>query len=69
MDVSEAKGEHGGIHEAAIGAGNFIGPALGAAALYFFPEQRNSGTWTVSGLLLLGFFTLVAVRSRGRIRV
>jgi len=69
MDVGEAKGEHGGIHEAAIGVGNLIGPALGAAALHFFPEQRNSGTWTVSGLLLLGFFALVAVRSRSRVRV
>src|ERR1019366_5429593 len=29
MDTSETKGEHGGIHEAAIGVGNFIGPGVG----------------------------------------
>src|SRR5262249_17788423 len=35
MDISETKGEHGGFHEAAIGLGNFAGPAIGAAALRF----------------------------------
>jgi MFS family permease len=69
MDVGEAKGEHGGIHEAAIGVGNCIGPAVGAAALQFFPTERNSGTWTVSGLLLVGLVVLVGVRSRNLARV
>jgi hypothetical protein len=66
MDVGEAKGEHGGIHEAAIGVGNFIGPALGAAALQFFPAHRHSGTLAVSSVLLLGFLALSAIQSRSR---
>jgi len=28
MDVGQTKGEHGGLHEAAMGAGNFLGPAV-----------------------------------------
>jgi MFS family permease len=54
MDLSEAKGEHGGLHEAAIGLGNFTGPALGASFLYLLPHSPNSGTWAVSSLLMLG---------------
>jgi len=54
MDVSDAKGEHGGVHEAAIGVGNFAGPAVGAASLYFMPQYSNSSTFAVSLLLLLG---------------
>lgn len=54
MDVGETKGEHGGFHEAAIGAGIFLGPAVGAAALYFMPGYPASGAWAVSGLLLVG---------------
>jgi len=61
MDASEAKGEHGGIHEAAIGVGNFIGPALGAASLQFMPQFANSGAIAVSGLLVLGFGALLTI--------
>ena len=53
MDASETKGEHGGIHEAAIGVGNFIGPGVGAASLQFLPQYANSGAVAVSVLLLL----------------
>ena len=41
MDLGDTKGEHGGIHEAAIGLGNFAGPAVGAASLYFPPAIRQ----------------------------
>ncbi len=34
MDVGEASSEHGGLHEAFIGMGIFLGPATGAAALH-----------------------------------
>jgi len=34
MDVGETKGEHGGLHEAMIGAGMCLGPAVGALSLY-----------------------------------
>jgi hypothetical protein len=61
MDASEIKSEHGGIHEAAIGAGNFIGPAVGAASLQWMPQYAGSGAVAVSGLLLLGFGALLAI--------
>ena len=54
MDAGEAKGDHGGIHEAAIGVGNMVGPAVGAASLQFLPQYANSGAVAVSVLLLLG---------------
>lgn len=54
MDRSETKGEHGGIHEAVIGLGNCAGPAVGAAALQLVPQNAQSGTVAVIGLLLFG---------------
>lgn len=65
MDLGDAKGEHGGIHEAAIGLGNFAGPAVGAASLYFLPQYANSGAFAVSALLLLGLGGLLAIWHRG----
>jgi predicted MFS family arabinose efflux permease len=65
MDASEAKGEHGGIHEAAIGVGNFVGPGLGAASLQFLPHA-NSGAIAVSGLLMLGFGALLTIWKTAR---
>ena len=62
MDIGEAKGEHGGRHEAAIGAGIFAGPAVGAAALWLAPASANASTWAVSGLLVCGLAGLVALR-------
>ena len=64
MDASDTKSEHGGIHEAAIGAGNFIGPAVGAAALWLAPQNTSVGAWAVSGLLLVGFGGLLRLRQR-----
>jgi predicted MFS family arabinose efflux permease len=66
MDASEAKGEHGGIHEAAIGVGNCIGPAVGAASLQFLPQYANSGALAVSALLLCGFGALLAIWKTGQ---
>ncbi len=62
MDASEAKSEHGGIHEATVGIGNCIGPAVGTAALRFAAESPNAGAWAVSGLLLVGLGALVWLR-------
>jgi MFS family permease len=64
MDVGHTKGEHGGIHEAAIGLGIFAGPAVGAVALRVFPQAPYSAAWAVTGLLLLGLIALVALRKR-----
>ncbi len=65
MDLGDTKGEHGGIHEAAIGLGNFAGPAVGAASLHFLPQYANSGAFAVSGLLLLGLGGLLAIWWKG----
>jgi predicted MFS family arabinose efflux permease len=62
MDASDTKSEHGGIHEAAIGIGNCLGPATGAAALWLAPQNPGTGVWAVTGLLALGFGGLLWVR-------
>lgn len=61
MDVGETKGEHGGIHEAAIGLGNFAGPAVGAVSLLALPQYANAGAVAVSGVLLLGLVGLLSI--------
>lgn len=64
MDVGEASSEHGGLHEAFIGAGIFVGPATGALALTLAPKSPDASTWAVSGLLTLGLGGLVWLRTR-----
>jgi predicted MFS family arabinose efflux permease len=64
MDLSETKSEHGGIHEAAIGLGNFAGPAVAAGSLYFLPQFANSGVIGVCALLLAGLSALIVMRGR-----
>jgi predicted MFS family arabinose efflux permease len=66
MDASEIKSEHGGIHEAAIGVGNFVGPAVGAASLQWVPQYANSGAVAVSALLLCGFGALLTIWKTAR---
>ncbi len=61
MDVGDTKGEHGGIHEAAIGLGNLVGPAVGAASLHFLPGRPNSGAVAVTLLLLCGLGGLLGI--------
>lgn len=63
MDVSETKGEHGGIHEAVIGAGNCLGPAIGAGALAWLPYP-NSGAWAVTILLVGGYAALLRIKRK-----
>jgi predicted MFS family arabinose efflux permease len=64
MDAHDSSSEHGGIHEAAIGLGNFLGPAAGAAALWLAPQSPLAGAWTVTGLLAFGFGGLLWVRKK-----
>lgn len=64
MDVGETQGEHGGIHEAAIGLGICLGPAVGAGALYLAPGQAHAGAFGVTALLLVGLAGLVGLRLR-----
>jgi predicted MFS family arabinose efflux permease len=64
MDVGEASSEHGGLHEAFIGAGICLGPATGALALTLAPQSANAATWAVSGLLTIGLGGLIWLRGR-----
>jgi MFS family permease len=60
MDVGEARAEHGGLHEAAIGAGIFLGPAVGAASLHFLPGYPHASAIAVSGMLGVGLLMLLS---------
>ena len=64
MDAGDTKGEHGGVHEAALGVGIFLGPAVGGAALHFAPAQPQAGAWAVSGLLVAGLAGMIWLRRR-----
>ena len=64
MDVGDTKGEHGGFHEAMIGAGSCAGPAIGAATLHFLPRYPSSSTWAVMVLLSAGLAGLLWLRYR-----
>jgi MFS family permease len=64
MDVGERKSEHGGLHEAAIGAGSCAGPAIGAVAMHFFPDASGNSAWAVSGMLIIGLAGLTWLRVR-----
>ena len=64
MDVGEGSSEHGGWHEAFIGAGICFGPAAGALALQLAPDNPNAGAWAVCGLLVVGLLALLWLRMR-----
>jgi MFS family permease len=66
MDLSDTKAEHGGIHEAAIGLGNFVGPAVGAASLHFWPQFANGSTFAVSLALAGGLGGLLFIWCKGQ---
>lgn len=62
MNVTENHGSNAGLHEAMIGVGLLIGPACGAATLYFIPAAIGSGAWSVGGLLCTGFSGLLFLK-------
>jgi len=66
MDASDTKGEHGGLHEAVIGAGSCAGPAISAAAIQFFPLNPNLSTWAASGLLVVGLVGILTIQMQSR---
>jgi predicted MFS family arabinose efflux permease len=66
MDVGDAKGEHGGLHEAAIGIGICAGPAVGALSLQLWPSAPRANALAVSGLLMVGFTSLLVTWFRAR---
>lgn len=72
MDVGKARAEQGGIHEAMMGAGNLVGPGIGALGLIIAPQLPHAGVWTVSGFLAIGMAVLLGTRllnSRSVVRV
>lgn len=64
MDGSEAKGEHGGLHEAFIGCGIFGGPAVSALAIWATGSEL-APAWAVGPFLFAGFVISVALKLRG----
>ncbi len=62
MDVGPTQGEHGGLHEAAMGIGNFLGPALGAGAMFLMPQNYNAAAYAVTGILTIGLVGLLRLR-------
>ncbi|MGO8688421.1 MAG: MFS transporter [Thermoguttaceae bacterium] len=64
MDVGQTKGEHGGVHEAMIGMGICLGPAVGALSLYLAPGSPSAGVYTVTALLACGLAGLIGLRLR-----
>ena len=64
MDVGETKGEHGGLHEAMIGAGSCLGPAVGALSLCLTPSSPNAGAYAVAAVLACGLVGLIGLRIR-----
>lgn len=67
MDVGEARAEQGGIHEAMMGAGNLVGPGIGALSLLIAPQAPHAGVWSVSGMLVVGLAVLLGNRLKGGI--
>jgi len=65
MDVGQTKGEHGGLHEAALGLGSGSGPLIAALSLSLFPGWRGSAPVGVCLLLVAGFGVLMRMRFRG----
>jgi predicted MFS family arabinose efflux permease len=64
MDVGEAPGEHGGLHEAAIGAGIAAGPAVGALSLALVPDVPHAGAMAVTALLGAGLAVMLSIWHR-----
>jgi len=62
MNVMEHQSSNAGFHEAMIGAGQFFGPALGAATLCLVPATAAIGAWSVGGLLCGGFSVMIFMK-------
>jgi len=62
MDAGPARGQPGGIHEAAIGLGNMSGPLIGALAWEWVPQLPQGGTIAITCLLVAGGWILWRMR-------
>jgi predicted MFS family arabinose efflux permease len=65
MDLSDAKAEHGGLHEAGVGLGICAGPLVGTLALQAFPVWPEAGAAAVTGVLAVGLLCMFAVWRSG----
>jgi hypothetical protein len=59
MHASKERASNGGLHEAMLGTGLFVGPTVGALGLYFLPAAKNVEAFSVNGLLVVGFAALL----------
>ncbi|MGB9601465.1 MAG: MFS transporter [Limisphaerales bacterium] len=66
MDIGKAGASHGGLHEAAIGVGIFLGPAIGSGSLYLFPDRPNIGIYLITTLLTVALLALVRINFKKR---
>ncbi|HOU91355.1 MAG TPA: MFS transporter [Polyangiaceae bacterium] len=64
MVSSEGSTEHGGYHEALIGCGQALGPAVGAVALWARPGDLGVSVAAVTGVIALSVALAGAVRLR-----
>jgi len=64
MHIGKAGATHGGLHEAAIGAGIFLGPAIGSSTLYLLPQHPNVAIYAIASLLLIALFVLIFINYR-----
>jgi len=70
MEVGvETQGEHGGLHEALIGIGIFLGPAIGTTTGYLAPRAIGADVLAVSASLMIGLVALLFLRKRMAVRV
>jgi MFS family permease len=66
MVLSEASTEHAGYHEALIGAGQILGPALGVMTQIFWPGSLLAGTAAVASIIVLSIAAASAAAIKAR---
>lgn len=64
MFSGEGSSSLSGIHEASIGVGIFLGPAVSASALHFVPLLNNAGIYAATLILVSGFVGSLGMRYR-----
>ncbi|HSI36870.1 MAG TPA: hypothetical protein VK986_25010, partial [Tepidisphaeraceae bacterium] len=60
--------EHAGYHEALIGAGQVLGPGIGALTQWRWPTRPLAGVAAVTGVLLLSLVAAMVAAGRARKR-
>jgi MFS family permease len=64
MVLSEGSTKHGGYHEALIGLGQIMGPAMGASMAVLYPGQLWPGIGAISGLVALTVALAAVAKAR-----